>query len=97
VKAAGITEPDPASAVTSGAAVGAAPGRRPWRVWAVPFALLFALLCVRNRFLFTAQEDPALTAQPARTSAATRAKRVGLVVLATAVLFFLCCSRPSWP
>jgi hypothetical protein len=28
-------------------------GRRPWWVWAVPFALLFALLCVRNRFLFT--------------------------------------------
>ena len=35
-----------------------------------------------------AQEAPALTAQPARTSAATRAKRAGLVVLATAVLFF---------
>ena len=31
----------------------AAGGRRPWWVWAVPFALLFALLCVRNRFLFT--------------------------------------------
>jgi hypothetical protein len=30
-----------------------APGRRPWWVWAVPFAVLFALLCVRNRFLFT--------------------------------------------
>jgi hypothetical protein len=28
-------------------------GRRPWWVWAVPFAFLFALLCVRNRFLFT--------------------------------------------
>jgi len=53
VKAAGITEPDPATAATRGAAVGAAPGRRPWWVWAVPFALLFALLCVRNRFLFT--------------------------------------------
>jgi hypothetical protein len=30
-----------------------APVRRPWWVWAVPFAALFALLCVRNRFLFT--------------------------------------------
>jgi hypothetical protein len=28
-------------------------GRRPWWVWAVPFTLLFVLLCVRNRFLFT--------------------------------------------
>jgi hypothetical protein len=35
-----------------------------------------------------AQEAPALTSQPARTSAATRAKRAGLVVLAAAVLFF---------
>ena len=35
-----------------------------------------------------AQEAPALTALPARTSAATLAKRVGLVVLAAAVLFF---------
>jgi hypothetical protein len=53
VKAAGITEPDPETAATSGAAAGSAPGRRPVWVWAVPFALLFALLCVRNRFLFT--------------------------------------------
>jgi len=30
-----------------------APHRRPWWVWAVPFAALFALLCLRNRFLFT--------------------------------------------
>ncbi len=30
-----------------------APGRRPWWVWAVPFAVLFTVLCVRNRFLFT--------------------------------------------
>ena len=36
-----------------------------------------------------AQEAPALTAWPARTSAATLAKRAGLVVLAAAVLF--CC------
>ncbi len=28
-------------------------GRRPWWVWVVPSALLFALLCVRNHFLFT--------------------------------------------
>ena len=35
-----------------------------------------------------AQEAPAVTALPARTSAATLAKRAGLVVLAAAVLFF---------
>ena len=40
-----------------------------------------------------AQEAPALTAQPARTSAATRAKRAGLVVLATAVLFSCYCRQ----
>jgi hypothetical protein len=28
-------------------------GRRPWWVWVVPSGLLFALLCVRNHFLFT--------------------------------------------
>jgi hypothetical protein len=28
-------------------------GRRPWWAWAVPFAVLFGLLCLRNRFLFT--------------------------------------------
>ena len=53
VKATGVAEPDPRTAVTSGGAAGTAPGRRPVWVWAVPFALLFALLCVRNRFLFT--------------------------------------------
>jgi len=30
-----------------------ADGRRPWWIWAIPFALLFALLCARNSFLFT--------------------------------------------
>lgn len=58
--------PDRAPAATGEAAVGPAAagstgwtgstgstGRRPWWVWAVPFTLLFALLCVRNRFLFT--------------------------------------------
>jgi hypothetical protein len=32
-------------------------GRRPlwtWAIWAIPFAALFALLCARNSFLFTA-------------------------------------------
>ena len=29
--------------------------RRPWFSWAPPFAVLFALLCVRNRFLFSAR------------------------------------------
>ncbi len=43
-----------AAAGTSDAAADrAGGGRRPWWVWAVPFTLLFALLCVRNRFLFT--------------------------------------------
>jgi hypothetical protein len=54
VQAAGRTEQEqesPRSAVTRDNAV--APGRRPWWIWAVPFAVLFALLCVRNRFLFT--------------------------------------------
>ena len=64
VKAAGPTDPDPGTpgaqespetAVTAGAAADAAPGRRPWWVWTVPFAVLFALLCVRNRFLFTSR------------------------------------------
>jgi hypothetical protein len=42
------------SAVTSGGAVDAVSAeRRPWWVWAIPFTVLFALLCVRNRFLFT--------------------------------------------
>jgi hypothetical protein len=27
--------------------------RRPWWIWTAPFAVLFLLLCVRNRFLFT--------------------------------------------
>lgn len=46
-------EAAPDTAVTAGAAADAAPGRRPWWVWTVPFAVLFVLLCVRNRFLFT--------------------------------------------
>ena len=29
-------------------------GRRPWWVWAGPFALVLAVLVVRSRFLFTA-------------------------------------------
>ena len=56
VQAAGRTEQDPESppaATPRDQAAVAAPGRRPWWVWAVPFAVLFALLCVRNRFLFT--------------------------------------------
>jgi hypothetical protein len=55
VQAAGRTEQDPESppaATPRDQAAVAAAGRRPWWVWAVPFAVLFALLCVRNRFLF---------------------------------------------
>jgi len=53
VSGAGSATPAAKSAVTSGGAVDAVPGRRPWWVWAIPFTVLFALLCVRNRFLFT--------------------------------------------
>ncbi|MBV9857459.1 MAG: hypothetical protein JOY82_23550 [Streptosporangiaceae bacterium] len=43
------------TAAGRGAAGEPAPGaRRPWWVWWVPFALLFAVLVVRNRYLFTA-------------------------------------------
>lgn len=47
-----------APAAAGGAGAGAAAAvsrRRPWWVWAVPFAVLFGLLCVRNHFLFTAR------------------------------------------
>ena len=43
----------PETAVIAGVAADPAPGRRPWWVWAVPFTVLFAVLCVRNRFLFS--------------------------------------------
>jgi len=43
---AGVSGADPAAAAPVAR-------RRPWWVWAVPFAALFALLCVRNRFLFS--------------------------------------------
>ena len=41
-------------ATGSDPAAPASPGRRPWWIWAIPFALLFTLLCARNGFLFTA-------------------------------------------
>jgi hypothetical protein len=47
---------DPGSRRAAGVgppAADTAPGRRPWWIWAVPFAVLFTVLCVRNRFLFT--------------------------------------------
>jgi hypothetical protein len=47
------TDPDQGTAQTRSPDTMSPPGRRPWWVWAVPFAVLFALLCVRNRFLFT--------------------------------------------
>jgi hypothetical protein len=59
----GSVTPDPETSGLKDAPVGPAAdgpkasvgstGRRPWWVWAVPFTFLFALLCVRNRFLFT--------------------------------------------
>ena len=42
-----------AAGTSDTAADPAAGGGRPWWVWAVPFTLLFVVLCVRNRFLFT--------------------------------------------
>ena len=47
----GPASPGPASPTPATTAPPA--GRRPWWVWAVPFAALFIMLCVRNRFLFT--------------------------------------------
>jgi hypothetical protein len=47
------TDPDQGTAETRPPDTPSPPGRRPWWVWAVPFAVLFALLCARNRFLFT--------------------------------------------
>ena len=44
---------DPAGQAEAGAAPGPArTRRRPWWVWAVPFAVLFTTLTVRNRFVF---------------------------------------------
>jgi hypothetical protein len=44
------TKPAGTSEATTGPPAGR---RRPWWIWAVPFAVLFVMLCVRNRFLFT--------------------------------------------
>ncbi|HLH59131.1 MAG TPA: hypothetical protein VKV33_08270, partial [Streptosporangiaceae bacterium] len=42
------------TAAASPSAASAASGlRRPWWIWTVPFVSLLAVLCVRNRFLFT--------------------------------------------
>src|SRR5215471_11264585 len=46
------TDPDQGTAETRPPDVQSLPGRRPWWVWAVPFAVLFGVLCARNRFLF---------------------------------------------
>jgi hypothetical protein len=60
VPGSGAVSPDAPDRATGETAVGpvaggsaGSAGRRPWWVWAVPFTLLFALLCARNRFLFT--------------------------------------------
>jgi len=42
-----------AASATAGQADAGHQGRRPWWIWAIPFTLLFALLCARNGFLFT--------------------------------------------
>src|ERR1700757_854208 len=47
------TDPDQGTAEARSLDTPLPPGRGPGGVWAVPFAVLFALLCVRNRFLFT--------------------------------------------
>jgi hypothetical protein len=48
----GSVTPEPETAGLKQASAGLA-ARRPWWVWVVPFTVLFVLLCVRNRFLFT--------------------------------------------
>src|SRR3984893_10106637 len=53
VSGSGSVDPAVKAAVTNGAVDAVAAERRPWWVWASPFAVLFALFCVRNRFLFT--------------------------------------------
>ena len=53
VPGSGTAAPETAGASGADPARRAGGRRRPWWVWAVPFAVLFALLCVRNRFLFT--------------------------------------------
>jgi hypothetical protein len=40
-------------ATAAGTAAVRSGSRRPWWIWAVPFAALFTVLAVRNRFLFT--------------------------------------------
>ena len=45
----GAESPEAAAGVT---AVSPVP-RRPWWIWAVPFAILLAVLCARSRFLFS--------------------------------------------
>ena len=47
------TGASPASTSGGEPAAAAAPGRRPWWVWAVPFAAVFGVLLVRSRFLFS--------------------------------------------
>ncbi len=58
VSGSGSVTPGPETVGTGGAPAEPAAPRgdgagRPWWVWAVPFTLLFVMLCVRNRFLFT--------------------------------------------
>ena len=43
----------PAAAAPAGATPEPGAGRRPWWIWAAPFAVLLTLLLVRNRFLLT--------------------------------------------
>jgi hypothetical protein len=47
---------DPACEPTEPAAFGPLPGRRPWWIWATPFALMLTVLLVRNAFLFSTPE-----------------------------------------
>jgi hypothetical protein len=46
-------DPAVADQADSPAVADQADGRRPWFIWAIPFTLLFALLCARNGFLFS--------------------------------------------
>ena len=48
-----VATAETARATAAGTVAIGSGARRPWWIWAVPFAVLFTVLAVRNRFLFT--------------------------------------------
>src|SRR5580693_3358735 len=47
---------DQVSGLAKPAVVGSLPGKRPWWVWVMPFAVMLTVLLVRNAFLFSTPE-----------------------------------------